>query len=109
MQWKVEAKHTLCSIPVPRSVELMYLHHGSTSTGAALWFKKVMCEEKLNQFTIKKGGAKQVTVVVDLENASFAQFHIAKRSHLLLLSRRLLMLRHCLQKLYICYRMGTCR
>ena len=26
-----------------------------------------MCEEKLNQFTIKQDGAKQVTVVVDLE------------------------------------------
>ena len=41
-----------------------------------------MCEEKLNQFTINQDGAKQVTVVVDLGNASLAKFHIAERSHL---------------------------
>ena len=41
-----------------------------------------MCEETLNQFTIKQDGAKQVTVIVDLENALFARFHIAERSHL---------------------------
>ena len=40
-----------------------------------------MCEEKLNQFTKKQDGAKQVTVIVDLENALFAGFHIAERCH----------------------------
>ena len=32
----------------------MYLDHGSISTGDARWFRNVMCEEKLNQFMIKK-------------------------------------------------------
>ena len=41
-----------------------------------------MCEEMLNQFTMKQESTRQVTVVVDLENASFAKFHIAERSHL---------------------------
>ena len=53
-----------------------------TSTGAAWWFRRVTWEEKLNQFIIKQDGTKQVTVVVDLENPSFAKFYIAESSHL---------------------------
>ena len=51
----------------------MYLDHGSTSTGGARWFRNAMCEEKLNQFMIKQDGTRQVSVIVDLENASFAK------------------------------------
>ena len=76
----------LYKFPVPLAVkgrpEKIYLDHGSTSAGAAWWFRKVMYEEKLNQFTIRQDSAKQVTVVVDLGNASLAKFHIAERSHL---------------------------
>ena len=46
-----------------------------------------MCDEKLNQFTIKQDGAKQVAVVVDLENSLFAKFDIAERSHFFTESR----------------------
>ena len=75
--------------------EGMYLDHGSTSTGDARWFRNVMCEEKLNQFMIKQDGTRQVSVIVDLENASFA-----KNVPVFLQNRRLLMLKICLRKLY---------
>ena len=98
----------LCQFPVPLAMrgrpEGMYLDHGSTSTGAARWSRKVKCEEKLNQFMIKQDGTKQVSVIVDLENASFA-----KNVLIFLQNRRLLMLKICLRKLYTCYRTGTCR
>ena len=73
----------------------MYLDHGSTSTGDARWFRNVMCGEKLNQFMIKQDGTRKVSVIVDLENASFA-----KNVLVFLQNRRLLMLKICLRKLY---------
>ena len=86
---EVQDKSIHCAVyqfPVPLAMKgrpgKMYLYHGSTSTGATWWFRNVVCEEKCNQFTIKQNGAKQVTVIVDLKNASFAKLHIAKRSHL---------------------------
>ena len=73
----------------------MYLDHGSTSTGDVRWFRNVMCGEKLNQFMIKQDGTRQVSVIVDLESASFA-----KNVLVFLQNRRLLMLKICLRKLY---------